>query len=396
MFNNTIDKTFNNAQNDSVSGKELYKTVNINDPDFVKLMNGDYSATHRSIPLQPLNNQIKWEMTTFELIPIEKIKSPSIAELIFEIIKPQHFLVILVPVLFCILNLAQYDFNFGAHTFLLLTALFFLSAFVNIQRTLSEHFQNTFLFASAPASVSLLRKGWISAGALKKISNGVLVLTILASLSFFFKNPLPVAIISVFSGFLISLIHRQREFKYSHYFSALSHFLLSGPLLVLGSFFALTQSALHFSTGTVTFEGADVSFSFKDVFVPLLIFGISWGLWISLWRQLKSFSKIFSFSQGKNVRFVTVMGFDKSVSFLNKSIIAIPLMGSCIMAIIPNGWSFALASALVHSYFIPKELQVLNKIQSSLSSDSEVLAATAQRHHSILSIVYIALMMVHF
>ena len=41
-----------------------------------------------------------------------------------------------------------------------------------------------------------------------------------------------------------------------------------------------------------------------------------------------------------------------------------------------------------------KEIQILNKIHSSLSSESEDLALLAQKHHYVLAIVNIALMMV--
>lgn len=379
--------------------KSQFKTVKKTDPDYEKLMNGTFSDLHRSIPLKPLNNQLNWEMITFEVIPVEKIKKPHFFHLIYEIVKPQHFLVILVPVLFSILNVYRaFGLLFEESSFVfasvnLFITLFLLSAFINIQRTLSEHFQHTVLFASAPASTSLLSKGWVSAQKLKYLSNVILFLTFVFSIPFFLKSPILISLITMLSGLLILSIHRQRDYKYSHYVSAFSHFMLSGPLLAVGSCIAL----FSFSNVTLSAQGIwdfiNNGSNLKAIF-NVLMFGISWGMWISLWRQLKTFSELFNFSHGKNIRFITVMGFDKSISFLNKSIISIPLLATCILALVSNGWLFSLATAIVHSFFISRELQLLNKMQSSLSSDAEELALVAQKHHYILAIVQIALMMV--
>ncbi len=366
---------FNIKNSDVEIDYNKFITVRKEHPDYIKLMNGTYSSKFRSIPLEAFNPNpnAEFAFTTFELIPVVNIIKESYIRLFYEIVKPQYFLILLGPVLFCLISIAKFQIVLNwVDVVLLLSSLFSVSAFVNIQRTLVEHFSNTTLFATAPTS-NILKKGLVTASQLKIISKFFLLISFLLSIPLILKNTIPVLTVIGLSFLFLNLINRKSKYGeniFSLLFSALSHFLVSGPLLTLGVFLVFVDS-VHFDIKLLT---------------TCLVYGTSWGLWVLLLRQLRSFRKIFLFSKSKIYRFSSVIGFDRSLQILQKSIIIFPLVSTALLALIPNGWLLCLVSSVVHSNFMIKEINLLNKIQSTFASASEELSEVSMKHHYVLAI----------
>jgi hypothetical protein len=351
------------------------KTVKKSDPEYQKLLEGTFSKIKRAIPLRPMNQHISFELATFEILPIDEIEKPKLLTLTNELLKPQHFLIVLVPFLLTLFSLsfeAQKILAFKSKVALLFLSLLSLTFYMNLQRTLTEHFQLTHLFASAPAS-SILQKAWMSGITVRRLSWLCLGIAILLATPLIFEQPdklLPLVLITLI---LHRGMHLQKEGKLYLVSSAVNHLLLSGPLVMLGT-------CMVFQNPPQIYHWA---------------FAFAWGLWILLWRQLKSFREVMPFSLSKSSRFVAQMGFDKTQSLLRTLIISVPMISLGLLSFFPNAWIWVTTTALIHSYFIVKELECLNKIQSSLSSHLEDLAHIAQKHHYVYALVLILIAMLN-
>jgi hypothetical protein len=335
------------------------RTVRKSDPEFQTLLDGTFSNSHRAIPLRPMNQNIIFELATFKLTPVEKIERPPLFSFVIELLKPQHFLLVLIPLFYTFLSLPSETLKqtFTLKIFLLMTSLLNLTLFINLRRTLTEHYRLSHLYASATTS-SILQMGWLKGITVKRISLVFFAIAIVTALPLVIEQPIALSPIVLLTLILFAGMNLQKEGTLYLITSALNHFLLAGPLVVLGT-------CIVFHTKPTLTQWA---------------FALSWGLWVLLWRQLRSFREVMPFSLSKSSRFVAQMGFDKTRSLLMKLIITIPMI--CLWLI---------SNVLVHSYFIIKEMESLNKTQSSLSSHLEELAIIAQKHHYSFAITLITL-----
>lgn len=347
------------------------KTVKKSDPEFQALLDGTFSDSHRAIPLRTINQHVAFEHATFELTPLDKIEKPSSLALAFELLKPQHFLIVLVPLFYTFFSLSMgpLDFwNFKKQIILILVSLLNLTLFINLRRTLTEHYNLSHLYASATTS-SILQKGWLKGITVTRLSWVFFSVSVFAALPLVLEQPAALAPIILLTMILFAGMSLQKEGLLYLITSALNHFLLAGPLVVLGT-------CVVFQTKPSLNQWA---------------FAVSWGLWILLWRQLRSFREVMPYTLSRSSRFVAQMGFDKTLSLLQKLTITIPMICLSLLALMPMNWIWLLTNALLHSYFIIKEMECLNKTQSSLSSHLEDLALVAQKHHYFLALTQILL-----
>jgi hypothetical protein len=347
------------------------KTVKKSDPEFVSLLDGTFSESHRAIPLRTINQHMTFELATFELTPIEQIEKPKLLALGFELLKPQHFLIVLIPLFFTLFSLPTVTSDFLIHkakVVLLLLALLNLTLFINLRRTLTEHYNLSHLYASATAS-SILQKGWLKGITVKRLSWLFLVLATLSALPLILEQPTALAPIALLTIVLFTGMSLQKEGMLYLITSAFNHFILAGPLVVLGT--------------CIVF--------YNKPSLAQWAFAISWGLWILLWRQLRSFRELMPYTLSRSSRFIAQMGFDKTLALLQKLIITIPMLSLCLLALMPMNWVWMITNASLHSYFIIKEMECLNKTQSSLSSHLEDLASLAQKHHYSFALTQIIL-----
>jgi hypothetical protein len=251
---------------------------------------------------------------------------------------------------------------------LLLISLFNLTLFFNLQRTLNEHFNLSHLYSSATTS-SILQRGWLKGITVTRLSWIFLTITTLAALPLILEQPMALSPIVLLTIVLFAGMNLQKEGILYLITSAFNHFILAGPLIVLGT-------CIVFNTKPTLAQWS---------------FAASWGLWILLWRQLRSFRELMSYSLSKSSRFVAQMGFDKTLNLLQKLIITVPMICLSLLALMPMSWVWLLTNATLHSYFIIKEMECLNKTQSSISSHLEDLAIIAQKHHYYLALTMITL-----
>jgi hypothetical protein len=347
------------------------KTVKKSDPEFQFLIDGTFSDSHRALPLRPMNQHVTFELATFELTPVEQIEKPGLIAFVFELLKPQHFLIALVPLLYTLFSLpigiADLS-DYKEKVFLLVVSLLNLTLFINLRRTLTEHYHLSHFYASATTS-SILQKGWLKGITVKRLSLVFLSIAVIAAIPLMIEQPAALAPVVLLTLILFNGMNLQKEGTLYLITSALNHFLLAGPLIVLG-----TCTVFH--TKPTLNQWA---------------FAVSWGLWVLLWRQLRSFRELMPFALSKSSRFVAQMGFDKTLALLQKLIITIPMISLSLLAFMPFNWVWMLTSALLHSYFIIKEMEYLNKTQSSLSSHLEDLAFIAQKHHYFFALTLIVL-----
>jgi hypothetical protein len=347
------------------------QTVKKSDPVFRTLLDGTFSDTHRAIPLRTINQHVSFNLATFEITPLSKIEKPRFLTLIFELLKPQHFLIVLIPLLYTFFSLPKENANFLIHKnkmILLLISLFNLTLFFNLQRTLNEHFNLSHLYSSATTS-SILQRGWLKGITVTRLSWIFLTITTLAALPLILEQPMALSPIVLLTIVLFAGMNLQKEGILYLITSAFNHFILAGPLIVLGT-------CIVFNTKPTLAQWS---------------FAASWGLWILLWRQLRSFRELMSYSLSKSSRFVAQMGFDKTLNLLQKLIITVPMICLSLLALMPMSWVWLLTNATLHSYFIIKEMECLNKTQSSISSHLEDLAIIAQKHHYYLALTMITL-----
>lgn len=358
------------------------KTVRRSDPEFQTLLDGTFSDTHRAIPLRTINQHLTFELATFELTPISKIKKPNLFAFTFELLKPQHFLIVLIPLIYTFLSLSRGEIgaavtesvgvtDFFLHKekmILLFISLLNLTLFINLRRTLIEHKNLSHLYSSATTS-SILQKGWLKAITVQKLSWIFLASAIVAAVPLIAEQPAALAPIVLLTVVLFTGMSLQKEGKIYLITSAINHFILAGPLVVLGT-------CIVFHSKPTTAQWA---------------FAVSWGLWILLWRQLRSFRELMPYTLSGSSRFVAQMGFDKTLSLLQKLVITIPMISMSLLAFMPLNWIWMLTNASLHSYFIIKEMECLNKTQSSLSSHLEELASIAQKHHYFFALTQLIL-----
>lgn len=345
------------------------KTVKKSDPEFYQLLEGTFSDSKRAIPLRPMNQHIAFELATFEILPVAQIKKPNLLMLTNELLKPQHFLIVLVPFLLTLFSLSlesQILLSIKTKVILLFLSLLVLTFYMNLQRTLAEHYQLSHLYASAPAS-SILQKGWMRAATVRRLSWFFLGIAMLLASPLVIEQPEKLVPLVLLTLILHQGLHMQKEGALYLVRSALNHLLLSGPLVVVGTCYVFQNQPQ----------------------VQHWALAVAWGLWILLWRQLRSFREMMPFTLSKSSRFIAQMGFDKTQSLLRKLIITIPMIVLGLFSFFPQAWIWVLTTAILHSYFIIVEMDCLNKIQSSLSSHLEDLASIAQKHHYIFAIILI-------
>ena len=276
-----------------------YVTLKKNDSNFESYLWGTFSTDRIAIPIKSYNLGTVEEAVTFEVVEVSQPTFGSRLFLFLKLIKPKNLIFVVLPYLFVASQyLAQVqqiggDAQAPAALLLSLVSALFLLAGLNARNDVNDHISG-YDRVNLVNSNKPITLGLVKAAAARKISNVLILISITAALPVFWLKPktLIVAVaasILIFSGKLL----QKNAYKMQH-FGEVFLFLLAGPLLTLGFWFA-----------------ADLTLT--DVAVG---FSVMWGSLILFLVQLNNFAHIMTSSQYGIKNTVTRLGFDLAPKFI--------------------------------------------------------------------------------
>lgn len=343
--------------------KPRFKTLTPQDPDYLGYMMGGFSETQRAIPQASLNLKSMNEIVTFEIHPVEVLTAVPLWKKLWLLLKPSTWLTVLVP-LIMMANLEPQ--RVGGMGVALALVLVMLMVFANWQADLADHLEGWDRLQGGH-SKSVLQKGWYTGLQLQKWSKFLLVAIALFGLPLIFQYPwvlVPYAL-----GVLALLLLLPRWWRKSLWpgLSSLCIFLLAGPLLSVGI--------------DLAFDGQLTRNSW--------FLGIAWGLWMSFVRQQKIYTKQWYLHQKRPPFFFLGLGFDRSKALMRLMIPLIPMAMVFSAFFVQGGAAWFLPLIVVHTAFVLLELQLNEKVQSTVGSSLDNLQRVFHWHHSVTAFIMI-------
>ncbi|MEY4617538.1 MAG: hypothetical protein RJB66_2498 [Pseudomonadota bacterium] len=345
------------------TNQPTFKTLTPRDPDYMGYLMGSFSKVERAIPQASLNLQSINELVTFEIRKIDQLEPAPTWKKLWLLLKPQTWLTVLVPVIMMSNLEPQLVLGFALKLSLVLVLLMI---FANWQADLADHIEGWDRLHNGKAK-SVLQKGWFTGSQIQNWSRVVLALAAFWGLPLLKQFPwvlLPYALAALS---LLLLLPRWWRKSLWPGFSSFCIFALAGPLLTVGI--------------DLSFDG---QFSVSSLFI-----GFAWGLWMSFIRQQKIYTKQWHLHQKQPPFFVLGLGFDRSKSLMRLLIPGVPLAMMVSFFFVKGGAAWFFPLLVVHSSFVFFELQMNEKVQSSIGSSLTSLQKVFNWHH-----YFIALMMI--
>lgn len=269
-------------------------TLSKDSPDFEKYLRGTFSKSLRALPIKSLNVNTQSEVVTFNIVPKESIKRPSMAVILLKAIRVRRFLFILFPLFFVLFEeLKNESLKDPMVLFSSTCGLIFLYAAIQMRNDYHDHLNGVDRISSEATSPAI-QKGWITAESVRKISWIFAVCSFLFSLPVLLVFP-EIVLVMLFAAGLIywSLFRGHSSFKNSPV-GELAFGVLVGPLLALGYDISITGHMGWKSFG----------------------FGCVWGMFVLFRLHLQNFENLMTASQAKIKNVVNHFGFDGSKKLL--------------------------------------------------------------------------------
>lgn len=340
-----------------------YKSLTPKDAEYLKYMMGSFSETERAIPQASLNPQSVSDVVTFEIKKIEALELASPLKKILMLLKPQSWLIVLVP--FIVVGRMDVHSTFATQLMLFLS-LVTLMIFANWQTDLVDHLKGWDRL-SGEKNKSVLQKGWFTGQQLQQWSKGVLIFNVVLGIPLIMNNPWVLVPYALGVLALLLLLPRWWRQPVKTGFSSLVIFLLTGPLLSVGIDLAL-----------------DGKMNKNSLFL-----GVAWGLWMSFMRQQNAYTQQWrSFYKNSSYSFLN-LGFDRSKALMRLIIVGVPGIMLMSFIFVSGGAAWFFPLLVTHSFFVFWELHFNEKVQSSVGSTLKSLQTLFRWHFYVVSVMMV-------
>lgn len=340
-----------------------FKSLTPRDPEFHKYLMGDFSSNYRAIPQASLNLQNLNEIVTFEIRAVDHLKPASPLVKSWTLLKPATWLTVLVP-LMMISNL-QKGPTAGV-TVLLALVLLLLMTFANWKADLADHIEGWDRLQGGHET-SLFKNGWFTGTQIQKWSYGVLGSAALLGIPLLLKQPWVLVPYALAITALLVVLPRWWRKSIWPGVSSFCIFLLTGPLLTVGI--------------DLVFDG-----EFSRASVAL---GMSWGLWMSYVRQQKIYTKQWFLHHKQPTFFFLGLGFDRSKAWMRLMILVVPIFMLFHFLFVPGGAAWFFPLLVIHALFVFLELQLNEKVQTSIGSTLRDLQRLFHWHHWVTALIMV-------
>lgn len=340
-----------------------YKSLTPKDAEYLPHMMGSFSETERAIPQMSLNPKAVGEVVTFEIKKIESLEAASKAKKIVMLLKPQTWLMVLIP--FIVISRMNVGSTFTTQLMLFLS-LISLMVFANWQADLVDHLKGWDRL-SGEKNKSVLQKGWFTGQQLQQWSKWVLIFNAVLGIPLIMHNPWVLVPYALGVLALLLLFPRWWRQPVKIGLSSLVIFLLSGPLLSVGIDLAL-----------------DGKMNKNSLFL-----GLAWGLWMSFMRQQNAYTQQWrSFYTNSSYSFLN-LGFDRSKALMRLMIVGVPGLMLISFIFVSGGAAWFFPLLVTHSFFVFWELHFNEKVQSSVGSTLKSMQTLFRWHFYALSIMMV-------
>lgn len=272
---------------------ERWKTLSRRDPEFLSVLDGRFSEAYRAVPVRSLNVDSMSEQVTFEIIPVHEIRRPSLAKLVWQMMRPPTLALSFSPMAATLaLCWASGDRVIVPIAIASFFGVLFFQVALNLFNDYFDHIKGQDRLKPRGGSRAI-QKGWVRALDIKRAAWGLLGLAVLFGIPVVAMHFSPLAVVA-FLALLTGLEFASQKLglKYKG-FGELMAFALTGPLLTAGYAWAITGEfgLTHIALGCVF--GA----------ISLMYFHSS------------NFENIMPDSQAGVVTWATRTGFDASQTF---------------------------------------------------------------------------------
>lgn len=259
-----------------------YVTLTSADPEFKSYLLGTFSKTHRALPVETYSAHAPFERVTFQLVPVEQIKSPSWWRIYFRAARPELLPLTLGPAIVAWLSHPQSLPQWTRWpSWCAILGIFFLHVATFLFNDVHDHLRGGDR-ANLRRGSRVIQKGWVTAEAMRRWAWVNFGLAFLFGVPAFLNAPLP--LLGVCALAASALIILTRNIGTAWGLCDVSLFLLFGPLLTLGTAMAGFRTASEID----------------------LLTGLAFGT-LSLWIfQIRQFENLF---RARSESFRTFLGF---------------------------------------------------------------------------------------
>ncbi len=328
--------------NQTISGELLSRSRK--DSDFFAYLDGTFSKTSRALPLRSLNIGTGFEEITFQIIPIDRIDSPSLIRVAGLLARPSTLAFSSAPMVATFLSLLA--FNFSQIRWLTALAAFCGVTVFHIASNLfndyGDHIKGQDRIRPHGGS-RVIQKGWVTAAQVKQAAWVLVVIAALCGLPALLGTP--GAVIAA-GALLVSLefAFQKLRLKRRGWAECLA-FLLTGPLLTTGFAWAAVGQ-----------------------FLPVqALAGCIFGSIALMYFHSANLENIMPDSQAGARTWATRTGFDASKKFFYFTCGLTMFFTAALIAVI-HAWYFV-PVVIAQAGFLVPQCRRVRALQSPLSSD---------------------------
>lgn len=274
---------------------EKILTLSKKDKNFMPVLMGEFSKHERALPQQSFRVGSDEEWVSFLIKPKNEMIRPSVWMRIFFLLRIDHLLFLLIPLVTVAHLLANKPQPLD---FLLVSlTLIFLHFTLSLGSEAADHLSGFDRFDPLSGS-QVIQKGWYSAQELIQLSRLFMILSLISGLLFLSQKDLSIWYLSLASVLPLAFIGMNLKWVKSHFIFEFLAFLLSGPLLVFPLFLALHPMANPWPASSPL------------ALTALSLFSIFWGLWVYLILLVKRWLRFMFYQETKKNSWFVRLGFD--------------------------------------------------------------------------------------
>ena len=343
-------------------------TISKNDKLFRSYITGSFSKTKRARPVSYLDPQLDSNDLTFDIVANKDIAKPSVAHLVFALLR-LNWLSLSLPAVatYCVFLISKKISIQGFDLFLFVASLFFIHAFIFLINDYYDHVGGADRCGSE-LKEKPIAKAWVRAVDVKYLAIIMLILGVFFSLSLFIKLPLYfsfVAVAALSIGFLYSIKNGLKALGLGE----LSIFVSYGPLLAL----ALSVVAS------------------EKVNSGILVMSIFYGSLATINLGIRHLENIMYDDLSGNRTIIQRLGFDRSKKYLALQLLVSAGLFVYSLHFIGLHWSKVIYGGTLFIGYNAYLVYQLKKVKSPLSSRLNDL-----RELGALAPIFAALVMISF
>lgn len=209
-----------------------YITLTSEDPEFKSYLLGTFSTTHRALPVETYSSHGLSERVTFQIQPLEKIKTPAWWKIYFWSCRPELLPLTLGPAVAAWLS-HPYNLEKWAKwpSWFALVGILFLHTAMFLWNDVQDHLRGADR-SNLRRGSRVIQKGWVTAHSMRRWALVNFALAVLFGSPAFVNAPGEMLAICGLAGLSLGVIAVNKFTRWG--LSDLALFLLFGPLLTVG------------------------------------------------------------------------------------------------------------------------------------------------------------------